>query len=133
MPSAGSQTGTEPMSKQSASGGFRIEHDSMGELKVPEAALWGAQTQRAVDNFPVSGLRLPRTFIRAVALIKRAVAGANSRLGLLAPDAARAIEQAAAQVAECGHDTPFPIDIFQTGSGTSTNMNANEVVARLAS
>ncbi len=105
----------------------------MGELKVPADALWGAQTQRAVENFPVSGLRLPRTFIRAVALIKRAAAAANARIGLLAPETARAIELAATQVADGGHDAHFPIDVFQTGSGTSTNMNANEVVARLAS
>jgi fumarate hydratase, class II len=112
---------------------FRIERDSMGELRVPADALWGAQTQRAVDNFPVSGLRLPRGFIRALALIKRAAAAANARLGLLAPEIALAIERAAAQVADGAYDTQFPIDIFQTGSGTSTNMNANEVIAHLAS
>ena len=111
---------------------FRIEHDSMGELKVPADALWGAQTQRAVENFPVSGLTLPRGFIRALALIKRAAASANAGLGLLEQDVAAAVEAAAQQVAEGGHDAHFPIDVFQTGSGTSTNMNANEVIAHLA-
>ncbi|HEV7984563.1 MAG TPA: class II fumarate hydratase [Steroidobacteraceae bacterium] len=111
---------------------FRIERDSMGELKVPAEALWGAQTQRAVENFPISGLTLPRGFIRALALIKRAAAAANARLGLLAGDVAGAIEAAAQQVADGTHDAQFPIDVFQTGSGTSTNMNANEVIAHLA-
>ncbi|HXR19985.1 MAG TPA: class II fumarate hydratase [Steroidobacteraceae bacterium] len=111
---------------------FRIERDSMGELKVPADALWGAQTQRAVENFPVSGLTLPRGFIRAVALIKRAAAAANAHLGLLPADAASAIERAAQQVADGAHDAQFPIDVYQTGSGTSTNMNANEVIAHLA-
>jgi fumarate hydratase, class II len=111
---------------------FRIERDSMGELKVPAEALWGAQTQRAVDNFPVSGLKLPRGFIRAVALIKRAAAAANAKLGLLAGPIAGAIQAAAQQVADGEHDAQFPIDVFQTGSGTSTNMNANEVIAHLA-
>ena len=111
---------------------FRIERDSMGELKVPAEALWGAQTQRAVDNFPVSGLKLPRGFIRAVALIKRAAAAANAQLGLLPGAIAGVIEAAAQQVADGEHDAHFPIDVFQTGSGTSTNMNANEVIAHLA-
>jgi fumarate hydratase class II len=111
---------------------FRTERDSMGELKVPSEALWGAQTQRAVDNFPVSGLKLPRGFIRAVALIKRAAAAANAQLGLLPGAVAGAIEAAAQQVADGEHDAHFPIDVFQTGSGTSTNMNANEVIAHLA-
>jgi fumarate hydratase class II len=111
---------------------FRIERDSMGELKVPADALWGAQTQRAVENFPVSGLKLPRGFIRAVALIKRAAAAANAQLGLLPSAVAGAIEAAAQQVADGEHDAHFPIDVFQTGSGTSTNMNANEVIAHLA-
>ena len=111
---------------------FRIERDSMGELKVPAEALWGAQTQRAVDNFPVSGIKLPRGFIRAVALIKRAAAAANAKLGLLPGPIAGAIEAAAQQVADGEHDAQFPIDVFQTGSGTSTNMNANEVIAHLA-
>jgi len=111
---------------------FRIERDSMGELKVPADALWGAQTQRAVENFPISGLKLPRAFIRAVALIKQAAAAANVRLGLLPQTVAAAIAAAASQVASGEHDAQFPIDIFQTGSGTSTNMNANEVIAHLA-
>jgi fumarate hydratase class II len=111
---------------------FRVERDSMGELNVPADALWGAQTQRAVDNFPISGLTLPRGFIRAVALIKQAAAAANAQLGLLSGDIAEAIERAAQQVAGGAYDTQFPIDVFQTGSGTSTNMNANEVIAHLA-
>jgi fumarate hydratase class II len=115
------------------SGSFRIERDSMGELQVPADALWGAQTQRAVNNFPISGLRLPRGFIRALALIKQAAAAANARLGLLEPEIAQAIDRAAAAVAAGAHDAQFPIDVFQTGSGTSSNMNANEVIAHLAS
>jgi fumarate hydratase class II len=111
---------------------FRIERDSMGELKVPADALWGAQTQRAVENFPVSGLRMPRAFIRAVALIKRAAATANASLGLLPHELSAPIEAAAQEVADGAHDAQFPIDVFQTGSGTSTNMNANEVIAHLA-
>ncbi len=112
---------------------FRIEHDSMGELKVPADALWGAQTQRAVNNFPISGLRMPRAFIRALGLIKAGAAKTNARLGLLDEKIAAAIIQAAEQVADGRHDAHFPIDIFQTGSGTSSNMNGNEVIARLAS
>jgi fumarate hydratase, class II len=111
---------------------FRIERDSMGELQVPAEALWGAQTQRAVQNFPISGIRLPRAFIGALALIKQAAARANTRLELLDPQIAQAIDAAAADVAAGRHDDHFPIDIFQTGSGTSTNMNANEVIASLA-
>jgi fumarate hydratase class II len=111
---------------------FRVERDSMGELQVPADALWGAQTQRAVENFPISGRRLPRAFIRALALIKQAAAGANARLGLLDGKLAEAISGAAAEVAAGAHDGQFPIDVFQTGSGTSTNMNANEVIAHLA-
>jgi fumarate hydratase class II len=111
---------------------FRIEHDSMGELKVPADALYGAQTQRAVDNFPVSGLRLPRGFIRALGLVKIAAAEANVELGHLKKSQARAIRKAAQAVADGAHDEQFPIDVFQTGSGTSTNMNANEVIAHLA-
>jgi fumarate hydratase class II len=110
----------------------RIERDSMGELKVPADALWGAQTQRALENFPISGWVLPRAFIRALALIKQAAAAANARLGLLERPIAAAIEAAAAQVAAGTHDGQFPLDVFQTGSGTSTNMNANEVIALLA-
>src|SRR5262249_54516324 len=104
----------------------------MGELQVPADALWGAQTQRAVQNFPISGLTMPREFIRALGLIKQAAAQANQALGLLDADVAQAIDAAAAQVASGQHDAQFPIDVFQTGSGTSTNMNANEVIARLA-
>jgi fumarate hydratase, class II len=111
---------------------FRIERDSMGELEVPAEALWGAQTQRAVQNFPISGLVLPRTFIGSLGRVKQAAALANAALGLLPPDIAQAIAAAAAQVAAGEHDAQFPIDIFQTGSGTSTNMNANEVIAHLA-
>jgi len=111
---------------------FRVERDSMGELQVPELALWGAQTQRAVQNFPISDLRMPRAFIRALGLIKWAAAGANSELGLLKAGRAVAIQAAALAVAEGRHDDQFPVDVFQTGSGTSSNMNANEVIARLA-
>jgi fumarate hydratase class II len=110
----------------------RTERDSMGELKVPEDALWGAQTQRAVNNFPISGLKMPRAFIRALGLVKWAAAGANSELGLLNSGTAAAIQTAAMIVANGTHDDNFPIDVFQTGSGTSSNMNANEVIARLA-
>ncbi|MBE1161210.1 class II fumarate hydratase [Dyella acidiphila] len=114
------------------SSGFRIEHDSMGELKVPADALYGAQTQRAIDNFPISGLHLPRAFIRALGLIKAAAADANLALGHLKKTQASAIRKAALAVAEGEFDAQFPIDVFQTGSGTSTNMNANEVIAHLA-
>ncbi len=112
---------------------FRIERDSMGEVRVPATARYGAQTQRAVENFPISGLRFPRRFIEALALVKWAAATVNQELGLLAPDLAEAIAQAALEVAAGQHDVHFPLDIFQTGSGTSTNMNANEVIASLAS
>ena len=111
---------------------YRIEKDSMGELKVPEDALWGAQTQRAVENFPISGLTMPRAFIAALGLVKWAAAGANSELGLLKSDLAIAVQKAALDVANGEHDAEFPIDVFQTGSGTSSNMNANEVIAHLA-
>jgi fumarate hydratase class II len=112
--------------------GFRIERDSMGELKVPAEALFGAQTQRAVQNFPISGLMMPREFIRAVGLIKAACAAANADLGYLKKPIAKAIGQAAMKVAKGEYDREFPVDVFQTGSGTSTNMNANEVIAHLA-
>jgi fumarate hydratase class II len=112
---------------------FRVEHDSMGELKVPADALWGAQTQRAVQNFPISGASMPREFIAALGLVKQAAARANGGLGLLEARIAQAIDAAAAEVAAGAHDTQFPLDVFQTGSGTSTNMNANEVIAALAS
>ncbi|HEY2781810.1 MAG TPA: class II fumarate hydratase [Steroidobacteraceae bacterium] len=111
----------------------RVERDSLGTLDVPADALWGAQTQRAIQNFPPSGLRMPRAFIRALALIKHAAAKANAELGDLPPTIAAAIEGAALQVAAGRHDDQFPVDVFQTGSGTSSNMNANEVIAALAS
>ena len=110
---------------------FRIERDSMGELKVPADALYAAQTQRAVDNFPISGLRMPREFIRALGLIKSACAQVNADLGYLGKTQAKAIRKAAEQVAKGAFDNEFPIDVFQTGSGTSSNMNANEVIATL--
>jgi fumarate hydratase class II len=113
--------------------GYRVERDSMGELSVPEDALWGAQTQRAVNNFAISDLVMPRAFIRALGLIKWAAAGANSELGLMPSATAVAIQAAAMEVAEGVHDAQFPIDVFQTGSATSSNMNANEVIAHLAS
>jgi fumarate hydratase class II len=110
----------------------RYEEDSMGRMQVPVDAYYGAQTARAVENFPISGLRLPRRFIRALGLIKKHAAGTNAALGLLPPEIARAIEQAAAEVADGGLDDHFVVDVFQTGSGTSTNMNANEVIANRA-
>jgi fumarate hydratase class II len=112
---------------------FRIEKDSMGELRVPADALWGAQTQRAVDNFPVSGLRMPCGFIRALGLIKLTAAEVNAALKQLEPRIAQAIVSAALEVEAGKHDSQFPLDVFQTGSGTSSNMNANEVIAHLAS
>lgn len=121
------------MTDQAGNSPFRTEHDSMGELKVPARALWGAQTQRAVQNFSLSGLTMPRSFLRALGLIKWAAAAANQQLGLLSSERAAAIQTAAMDVAVGKHDDHFPIDVFQTGSGTSTNMNANEVIAHLAS
>ena len=112
---------------------FRIERDSMGELRVPADALWGAQTQRAIENFPISGRPLPRGFIRALGLVKAAAAEVNAGLGLLPKTRAATIRKAALEVADGAHDAHFPIDVFQTGSGTSSNMNANEVIATLAS
>jgi fumarate hydratase class II len=111
---------------------FRTERDSMGELKVPAKALYGAQTQRAVQNFPISGLRMPREFIRAVGLVKSACAAANADLGQMKKADAKAVRAAATRVAAGEFDAEFPIDVFQTGSGTSTNMNANEVIAHVA-
>ena len=113
--------------------GFRIEHDTMGEVRVPSEALYAAQTQRAVENFPISGRGLAGPHIAALAQIKRAAAIANSELGVLAPEVSEAIVAAADEVIDGRHDDQFPIDVFQTGSGTSSNMNANEVVATLAS
>src|SRR2546430_1322261 len=104
----------------------------MGEVRVPAAALYGAQTQRAVENFPISGLRFPREFIRALGEIKLAAAQANETLGLLEGKLASAIETAAKEVVEGKLDDHFVLDIFQTGSGTSTNMNANEVISNRA-
>jgi fumarate hydratase class II len=111
----------------------RVERDSLGSLDVPAEALWGAQTQRAINNFPPSGLRMPRAFIEALALIKYAAAGANAELGDLPAPIAAAIQEAALKVAAGTYDDQFPVDVFQTGSGTSSNMNANEVIAALAS
>jgi fumarate hydratase class II len=110
----------------------RIERDSMGEMEVPVEALYGASTQRAVLNFPISGQRFPRGFIRALALIKLAAAETNGALGLLDAAVAEAIAAAAREVADGDHDQQFPIDVYQTGSGTSTNTNMNEVVAHVA-
>ena len=111
---------------------YRIEHDTMGEVRVPVAALWRAQTQRAVENFPISGRGLERTQIRALGLLKGACAQVNKDLGLLAPEKADAIIAAAGEIADGLHDDQFPIDVFQTGSGTSSNMNTNEVIASIA-
>ncbi|MDY6830034.1 MAG: class II fumarate hydratase [Pseudomonadota bacterium] len=109
----------------------RTEHDSLGDIQVPGNALWGAQTQRAIDNFPLSGWPLPAPFISALGWIKFAAAGANAELGTLALKKAEAIQSAAQAVASGAHNDQFPVDVFQTGSGTSSNMNANEVIARL--
>ncbi|GAC82103.1 fumarase, class II [Gordonia malaquae] len=111
---------------------YRIEHDTMGEVRVPAAALWRAQTQRAVENFPISFRPLERTQIRALGLLKAATAQVNHDLGLLDAQKADAIVAAAREIADGVHDAQFPIDVFQTGSGTSSNMNANEVIASIA-
>ena len=111
---------------------FRIEHDTMGEVRVPAEALWRAQTQRAVENFPISGTPLESAHIKALAQVKAACARANAELGVIEQDMADAIVAAAAEVASGAHDREFPIDVFQTGSGTSSNMNTNEVLATLA-
>ena len=121
---------TEPRIDEQA--GFRVEHDSMGEVAVPAEALWAAQTQRAVQNFQISGEPLPGDLIAALASIKGAAAIVNGEIGVLAPDLADAIHDAAAEVASGRWDDQFPVDVFQTGSGTSSNMNANEVIATLA-
>jgi fumarate hydratase class II len=112
--------------------GMRIEADSMGQMEVPEEAYYGAQTARAVENFPISNLRFPRAFIRALGLIKQHAAAANAELGLLPVEIAAAIQKAAQEVVQGELDDQFVVDIFQTGSGTSTNMNANEVIANRA-
>src|SRR2546422_11105016 len=111
---------------------YRVEKDFLGEVKVPKDALWGVQTQRAIDNFPISGIRFGRRFLYALGLIKKACAETNLELGLLDPKLAKGIVQASEEVMAGTLDSQFPIDIFQTGSGTSTNMNANEVIANRA-
>ena len=111
---------------------YRIEHDSMGEVRVPAWAKWRAQTQRAVENFPISGTPIERELIAALASIKGAAATVNASLGVLPQEIADAIVAAAAQVTDGKWDDHFPIDVFQTGSGTSSNMNTNEVIASLA-
>ncbi|WP_432086756.1 class II fumarate hydratase [Streptomyces sp. bgisy095] len=120
------------MNDSERAGDFRIEHDSMGEVRVPAHAKWRAQTQRAVENFPVSGQRLERAHIEALARIKAAAAKVNAGLGVIDGDRAEAIASAAEEVAEGRWDAHFPVDVFQTGSGTSSNMNTNEVIATLA-
>lgn len=110
----------------------RIEKDSMGELEVPEDALWAAQTQRAINNFPISDLKMPRTFIKALGLIKNSASIVNSNLKLLDKSIANAIQKAAIEIIDGKHDKEFQVDVFQTGSGTSSNMNSNEVIANLA-
>ncbi len=112
---------------------FRVVHDTMGEVQVPAAARWGAQTQRAIENFPVSGLTVEPALIHALGAIKSAAAEVNGSLGVIDRDAAEAIASAASEVAAGRWDGEFPVDVYQTGSGTSTNMNANEVIAELAS
>jgi fumarate hydratase class II len=120
------------MSDDPAGGDFRIEHDTMGEVRVPASALYRAQTQRAVENFPISGRGLERAQIRALGLVKGAAARVNGRIGVLDEKLAGAIADAADEVAAGEHDAHFPVDVFQTGSGTSSNMNANEVIATVA-
>ena len=120
------------MAQESKAGSTRTELDSLGEVQVPAAVYWGASTQRAVENFPISGLRLPQEFIRALAVIKRSSAEANTDLGLLGSDIASAIVRACDEVLAGNFDSQFVVDVFQTGSGTSTNMNMNEVLARRA-
>ncbi len=128
-------TAPEPTAQPEGSQGeaYRVEHDSMGEVRVPLAAKWQAQTQRAVENFPVSGRQIDRSLIRALALLKKAAALENAELGVISPQVAGAIAGAAAEVAEGRWDAEFPVDVFQTGSGTSSNMNMNEVLATIAS
>ncbi|WP_405529310.1 class II fumarate hydratase [Streptomyces avidinii] len=120
------------MTDEQQADAFRIEHDSMGDVRVPRHAKWRAQTQRAVENFPVSGQRLERAHIEALARIKAAAAAVNAELGVVDQDVADAIRSAAAEVADGRWDDHFPVDVFQTGSGTSSNMNTNEVIATLA-
>src|SRR5574340_171835 len=111
---------------------YRMERDTMGEMNVPGDAAYGAQTARAVENFPISGLRLQRPFIRALGMIKNAAARVNGRIGQLDAEKSAAIEAAAEKVMEGLYDDQFVVDVFQTGSGTSTNMNANEVIGHIA-
>ena len=111
---------------------YRIEQDSLGKMRVPEKALYGAQTARAIDNFPISGLRLTRPMLRALGLLKKHAAQTNQQLGLLPAEAADAISRAASEVVDGQLDEQFPVDVFQTGSGTSSNMNSNEVIANRA-
>ncbi|NEC92725.1 lyase family protein, partial [Streptomyces sp. SID12501] len=111
---------------------YRVEHDTMGEVRVPAHALYRAQTQRAVENFPISGSTLERGHVEALARVKKAAARANAELGVLPQDVADAIVAAADEVATGVHDAHFPVDVYQTGSGTSSNMNTNEVLATLA-
>ncbi|UWG51802.1 Fumarase [Halalkaliarchaeum sp. AArc-CO] len=111
---------------------YRTEADSLGEMQVPADAYWGAQTQRAVENFPISGITFGRRFVRALGVVKKGAAQANRELGLLEADVADAIVEAADEVIAGEHDDQFPVDVFQTGSGTSSNMNANEVIANRA-
>src|SRR3954465_3591503 len=120
-------------SEQSSGQDVRIERDTMGEVAVPASAARAGQTQRAVENFPVSGVRVDPAVVRALAAVKAAAARVNARLGVLAQDVADAVAAAAQEVADGAHADQFPVDVFQTGSGTSTNMNVNEVVAALAS
>jgi fumarate hydratase, class II len=120
------------MTQQTDAAEHRIERDTMGEVKVPAKALWKAQTQRAVENFPISGIPINAELIAALGLIKEAAAKTNAKLGVLSQDYADAIAKAASEVAANQHDGEFPLDVFQTGSGTSSNMNANEVIASLA-
>jgi len=121
------------MTEHTSQGEYRIEHDSMGDVQVPREAKWRAQTQRAVENFPVSGMVIDRDLIGALAAIKGAAALVNAELGVISDDISKAIRAAADEVARGDWDAHFPIDVFQTGSGTSSNMNANEVLATLAS
>ncbi|MGW2257262.1 class II fumarate hydratase [Streptomyces sp. NPDC001780] len=129
---ANTSAGTSPDTRTDV-GEYRVEHDSMGEVRVPAHAKWRAQTQRAVENFPISGARLERAHIEALARIKAAAAKVNAELGVVDTQVADAVRQAAAEVAEGRWDDHFPVDVFQTGSGTSSNMNTNEVLATLAS
>ena len=122
-----------PKAKTTGDDGYRIEHDTMGEVRVPKAAKWQAQTQRAVENFPISGLPVERALIEALAAIKGATAQENARIKTIDRKMATAIADAATEVMRGDWDDEFPVDVYQTGSGTSTNMNMNEVLATLAS